>query len=193
MFTHIPPKSILGRIIAQVPDPRSRRGRMYPLAAILGMLLLGALEGEGSLRGMWMRGRKYWSALTQRLGVIGLPNPPVLTTVWYVLRQVDAEKLGQALSEWTGVEGEALSADGKHLRGSRREGEAALQVLALAGQKGGEVLAQRLVEKGDEGAAAIALLSEVLQEGQVVSLDAGLMERPVVKAVVKKGGTTSGF
>lgn len=55
MFTQIPHQSILGRIIAQVPDPRSRQGRMYPLAAILGMLLIGALEGEGSLRGMWMR------------------------------------------------------------------------------------------------------------------------------------------
>lgn len=122
----------------------------------------------------------------QRLGVLGLPNPPALTTVWYVLQRVDAERLGRALSAWAGREGEALSADGKHLRGSRRKGERALQVLALAGQKGGEVLSQRSVEKGDERAAAIALLSEVLQEGQVVSLDAGLMKRPVVKVVVKK-------
>lgn len=43
MSGQIHPQSILGRIIALVPDPRSRRGRIYPLAAILGMLLLGAL------------------------------------------------------------------------------------------------------------------------------------------------------
>ncbi len=60
MFNNVHPESIIGRL-KSVQDPRSRRGRVYPLLLILGMLLLGALQGEGSLRGMWLRGRKYWS------------------------------------------------------------------------------------------------------------------------------------
>lgn len=52
--------------------------------------------------------------------------------------------------------------------------------------------AQQLMVGGDEAAAA-ALLSEVPLRGRVVSLDAGLMERPVVKTVVKKRGTYVGL
>lgn len=141
------------------------------------------------MRGMWMRGKKHWRALTERLGIIGVPEPPCLTTVWYVLQCLDVEALQASLRE--GVRAaEALSVDGKHLRGSKRVGEKALQVLAMAGHIGGQVLAQRQVAGGDEGAAAMVLLGEVPLAGQVVSLDAGLMERSVVKAVVEKGGTT---
>lgn len=199
MLTRMHPQSILGRISAEVRDPRSRRGRTYPLAAILGMLLIGALEGEGSLRGMWRRGRKSWRALIECVDRLGPADPPALATVWYVLKRVAVEELGAALSAW--VEPEAVvSVDGKALRGSRRQaapppfgqGGAALQVLAMAGQQGAQVLAQRVVEGGDEGAAAVALLREVPLEGRVVSIDAGLMKRPVVKVIVEKGGTTSG-
>lgn len=191
MSACVHPQSALGRIIALVPDPRSRQGRIYPLAAILGMLLLGALEGEGSLLGMWARGKKHWRVLVDRLGEIGPPEPPELSTVWYVMQRIDARCLEQALGAWVESE-EILSVDGKRLRGSQRGEKRALQVLAVAGQKGGQVLAQCLVE-GDEGVTAVALLSEIPLEGKVVSLDAGLMERGVVKAISKKGGITSGF
>lgn len=189
MSGQIHPQSILGRIIALVPDPRSRRGRIYPLVAILGMLLLGSLEGEGSLRGMWMRGKKHWQALIAALGVVGVPQPPELTTVWYVLQRIDAERLEQALGAWAAEE-EVFCMDGKYLRGSRRAGERALQVLAIAGQRGGQVLIQREVN-GDEGATAVALLGEIPLEGKVVSVDAGLMEQKVVQEVRKRGATIS--
>lgn len=187
MSGQIHPQSILSRIIALVPDPRSRRGRIYPLAAILGMLLLGALEGEGSLRGMWMRGKKHWRALMAMLGTEGIPDPPGLTTVWYVLQRVDTERLEQALRPWVAEE-EALCMDGKYLRGSRREGERALQVLAIVGQRSGQVLMQQEVH-GDEAAAAVELLGKIPLEGKVVSVDAGLMEQKVVKEIEKRGAT----
>lgn len=178
------PESILGRL-ARVPDPRSRQGRIYPLVLILGMLLAGALEGEGSLRGMWLRGKKYWGELVQRLGWLGVSKPPCLTTVWYALRRVDERKLGEALAGWLG-EG-ALCVDGKTLRGSRRAGEGALQVLVLAAQRSGQVLAQREVRGGNEVEAVLVLLSEVPLEGKVVSMDAGLMRRPVVRRLRERG------
>ena len=149
---------------------------------------------------MWMRGRKYWQALTERLEVLGLPDPPCLSTVWYVLAKVDVEALGEAVSGWAGEGEEVASVDGKHLRGSKRKGEGALQVVAMAGHRLRQVLAQRPVEEGDEVAAAVMLLSEASLVGRVVSMDAGLlrsellaawlMERPVVKTVMGKGGPT---
>ncbi|MGC8826284.1 MAG: hypothetical protein ACP5TV_04670, partial [Anaerolineae bacterium] len=150
-----------------------------------GMLLAGALEGEGSLRGMWLRGKKYWEKLVQRVGWLGVPKPPCLTTVWYALRRVDEQKLGEALAGWLGEE--VWSVDGKTLRGSKRAGEGALQVLVLAAQRNGKVLAQRRVEGGDEVEAVLALLSEVPVEGKVVSMDAGLMRRPEVRRLRERG------
>jgi hypothetical protein len=35
-----------------IPDPRRRQGRIYPLVSILMMLILAAVNGERSLRGM---------------------------------------------------------------------------------------------------------------------------------------------
>ncbi len=75
------PQSLLG-LLAQLPDPRRRQGRMYPLSGILGMLVLAALNGEGSLRGMWLWVRAHWSDLADALGFFGLSRPPALSTVW---------------------------------------------------------------------------------------------------------------
>ena len=51
------------RLLAQLqalPDPRRRQGRMYPLPALLGMLLLGVLHGRDSLRGAWVWASYHW-------------------------------------------------------------------------------------------------------------------------------------
>ncbi|HEV8635549.1 MAG TPA: hypothetical protein VG370_15090 [Chloroflexota bacterium] len=57
-------ESLLGDL-GRVPDRRRRQGRRYPLAAVLGMLVLAAPHGESSLRGMWLWARARW-ALTTR-------------------------------------------------------------------------------------------------------------------------------
>jgi len=36
-----------------IPDPRKRHGRQYPLYGLLVVLLLVAIHGERSLRGIW--------------------------------------------------------------------------------------------------------------------------------------------
>ncbi len=181
-------RSVLERL-REVPDGRERRGRIYPQVMILAMLLAGALEGESSLLGMWKRGRKYWQGLREHVGVSCPEREPCLGTAWYVLSKVDGAALARALSDWAGQE--VVSLDGKTLRGSKREGERALQVLVMAGERGRYILAQQAVTEGDEEAVAVALLSQAPVEGKVVSLEAGLMNRTVVKEVMKKGGITS--
>ncbi len=130
---------------------------------------------------MGLRGRKYWFELTRRLGVEGLPEAPALTTTGYGLRKGEAKQLEEAWADGRSTEGEAVAADGKHLRGSRRRGGAALQVLTLVGHRGQQVLAPHILKGGDEAAAAGARVRGVALKGRVVSLDAGRMERPVVK------------
>ncbi|MCD6290089.1 MAG: hypothetical protein J7M34_06255, partial [Anaerolineae bacterium] len=91
-------------------------------------------------------------------------------------------------------EGErAYAMDGKTLRGSKwRGGEAALQVLTMAGQALRGIVGQRLVEGRDELEAALQLLEEVPLGGKVVSVDAGIMKAPFAQGVVEKGGPILG-
>ena len=86
-----------------------------------------------------------------------------------------------------GAEGE-LAVDGKRLRGSRREGETALQVITLAGTRLQEVWEQRAGEGGDELGAAIALLEGFPPEGEVIGADAGLLQASFVQKVMEKRG-----
>ena len=61
------PDSLLGRLGA-LPDPRQRKGRRYPLAPILGLVLLGMLHGRDSLRGAWVWAHQHWGVLWRPLG-----------------------------------------------------------------------------------------------------------------------------
>jgi len=176
--------------LAQVPDPRSRQGQRYRLPSLLACLILAGLNGETSLRGMWMWAQEHSSLLLWPLGFWDVGRIPSLDTFWSLLRRLDVEALLRAVNEWlaawSGVE--RISVDEKVLRGSKREGKPALMVLAAAGQRVGLVLEQLEVNGGDKTAAALALLERIPVEGKVVTMDAGLLQRPVVEAVVKKGG-----
>lgn len=182
-------KSLL-EALQQVPDPRGRRGRRYPWPAMLACLLLAAMNGETSLRGMWVWARNHAALLCPRLfwdtGTI-----PALNTFWKPLTRLDEHVLLVVVNGWLSLWGQdPVSIDGKALRGSKRKGEAALRVLTAAGQGMKVVLEQVRVEGEDEVAAALRMLDQIPVAGKVVTLDAGLMIRPVVKRVVEKGGPT---
>lgn len=161
---------------------------------LLAVLILAAMHGETSLRGMWLWGKARADRLKQCpwLGLWGNDRFPALSTFWQVVQELDADALEAALRQWDGMAQEsALSLDGKHLRGSRREGEAALRVMAVAGQRVRQIVSQCAVEDNDETEAALKVIAGIPLEGKVVSADAGLLRRPLVQAVVQKGGHTS--
>ena len=198
------PKSLLDWL-KTVPDPRSRKGRSYPLWGLLAMLILGALHGEGSLRGMsqytatlmWMWAVKHWPALFERLGLLGNPHAPVYSTVWEVMSRLDAQGLGEIVTGWVSswAEVRGVSGDGKVPRGSARAGEeqAALEVVTAAGQELRVVLGQSEVGAGGELEAAMQLIGSLPLQGKVVTVDAGLLHRELVAAVLDQGGDYLGL
>lgn len=52
--------------------------------------------------------------------------------------------------------------DGKHLRGNKRKGKEAPQVMAMVGHRLRQVLAEQPVEREGKVATAVMLLSEIL-------------------------------
>jgi hypothetical protein len=193
MEQELPAESLLGWL-KQVPDPRRREGRIYPLNSTLGLLILGALNGQRSLRGMWQWGCQHWAVISRPLGFTGQRRPPSYGAVWYLLGQVDAAAFAAVLqawmSRWSDEPGQGVSVDGKVLRGSRRidPTQAALSVVTAAAHQVKVVLGQHAVEGGDQVEAAVQLLRSLPLKGKVVTTDAGLMHRPVVKTIVQGGG-----
>jgi hypothetical protein len=183
----------VSQALKEIPDPRKRQGRQYPLYGLLAVLVLAAMQGERSLRRIWQwaSDREALLLMYPSLGFRAVKRIPGLATFWYTLSKLSGGELERALQGLLGAEGE-LALDGKRLRGSRREAEAALQVITQAGTNLRQVWEQKAVEGGDELGAAIALLEEFPLENKVIRADAGLLQAPFVQKVVKKKGVTSG-
>lgn len=178
-------------VLRQIKDPRGRRGRIYPLYGVLSVLLLAAMQGETSLRGMWLWGKLRAQQL-RRHKALGLEwGYPALSTVWYMLSRLDAAALSGVLRPWLAEEEEYIL-DGKALRGSKRAAEQALHVVTVAGRQLGYVAAQRKAENGDELAAALAVLEGLPLEGKIVSADAGILKTAFAQKVIAKKGAISG-
>jgi len=174
-----------------IPDPRSRRGRHYPLFSLLAIVLLAAMHGERSLRGMWLWARQDDLITHPDLGLRAVRRIPSLATFWYAVRMTPAGERERALAPLLLAERD-LALDGKWRRGSTRDATDALRSVTLAGVTVGQVWAQRAVSDGDELAAALALLEAFPLDGKVISADAGLLRPPFVQKVVEKKGALSG-
>ncbi len=189
------PQSLLG-VLAPLPDPRRRQGRMYPLASLLGLLGLAARNGERSRRGMWLWGCAHWPQIAAGVGFFGVQHPPALTTLWYVLTRLDRSTLETTLQSWAlpwlQSEPQGWSIDGNVLRGSQRADHAALGLLGMAAHTLQGVLRQQPIIAGDAVSAALQLLRQVPPGGHVVPMDAGLLHRDVVQAVLDGGGDYGG-
>lgn len=184
------PESLLG-CLAALPDPRRRQGRRYPLATLLGLLLLGMLHGHDSLRGAWVWAHQHWGVLWRPLGGHG-PHFPAYTTVRNLLLALDPDDVDRRLQPWLerflnrplgGV-----SADGKVLRGSKRDGLPALHLVSLVAHDSATVLAQCQAPAGDEVTALLTLLTHTPLAGRTITTDAGLTQAVVTQTVVAQHG-----
>jgi DDE_Tnp_1-associated len=184
------PESLLGRLAA-LPDPRVRKGRRYPVAALLGLVLLGMLHGHDSLRGAWVWAGHRWADLWRPLGAHS-PQFPSYNTLRDLLSRLDVDAVDRHLRPWLEQFLDCplggVSADGKVLRGSKRDAAPALNVVSLVAHESATVLAQREAVGGDEVAALLMLLTEVPLEGRIISLDAGLLNAQVTQTITQAHG-----
>ena len=142
-------RKALSMYLRDIRDPRRRQGRIYPLASILTMLTLAAVNGESTLRGMWKWVEQHWEQIRDRLELEWAESPPQYGTLWNVMARVELRHVEEAVRRWLKDSlGEAISVDAKSLRGSRRE-LPALSVVVAAGQKVQLVLAQEEVKGGE--------------------------------------------
>jgi hypothetical protein len=185
------PQSLMA-YLGKIPDHRRRQGRRYPLAGILAMLVLAAMNGQSSLRGMWLWARERREQLRDPLGFYTTQGMPGLTQVWKIVGKLEPGEFDDLVRLWVEREHQprerAISVDGKTLRGSRRSDRAPLHVVEALGQELKLVLGQQPVADGDDIDAALRLLRELPLVGRTVTLDAGLLQRSVVREILDRGG-----
>ena len=186
------PALTLVEALADVPDPRSRHGRIHPLPAALCLVVLGLLLGRTSLSGIARLGRLYGAPLAHALG-FRRGKTPTKAMLSELLRALDAGAFEAALSRWVRCrlsdEPEHLSLDGKALRGSRDGAVPGQHLVAVYAPAVEAVLAQvRVDAKTNEHKAALQLLGLIPLEGKVVVGDALFCQRDLAERVVADGG-----
>src|SRR5262249_22706984 len=118
--------------LAGVPDPRSRHGRIHPLAAMLALTVLAMLRGCKGPVAIAQFGRDHGTPLTHALG-FPRAKTPAASCLCDLFSRLDPVAFEAALSRWISArtaspaapdgaprpDAAPLSLDGKTLRGSR--------------------------------------------------------------------------
>jgi len=170
----------------------------YPLVGIVLLMCLAIMCGCHSIRGIarWGRARRW--ELSERLG-FRRNRMPSEKELRLMLGRVDRAGLEGILGRWgeaiwQEMRGEglpALSMDGKKLRGSRTDDLPAVHLLSAVAHQVQVVLGQVEVESHtNEIKGAIPLLTELILDGRVITVDALLTQREIAQFIVEKGGTT---
>ena len=190
--------------LAEVPDPRSKRGRRYEWAFLLTTLCCALLNGQTSVRGM-----AQW-ALHHAQEILEVLQPerkmvPSASTLYRVLRKIDVEALERRLSQFTNaldaddrvtgvVYGPGKTAlrgqsiDGKEVRGASKQGKP-LMLVSLVRHESAAVLAQQAVDcKTNEITATPELLAGRDLTGTVTTMDALLTQRQIAELILAQNG-----
>ena len=194
------PAGSLAEALAEVPEPRRPYGWRpeyppLPLVGLLQVTVAATLCGARSQAAIVQWARERLEDCPAALQVLGLPprRRPSAATLHRVFKALDVAAFERALGAWlarTGVRPvEAVALDGKTLRGIHGAEVPGVHLVAAYAHGAGAVLAQVAAPgKGQELAAAKALLADLPLAGRVVTGDALLTQRTICEQVVADGG-----
>jgi hypothetical protein len=179
--------------LATVPDPRSRRGKIHPLHAVLSLVVVALLGGCKSLEAIAQFGRDRGPALAHALG-FRRGKTPNKSCLCKIFQRLDVAALEGALGRWVlgRVEHhgwDAIALDGKTARGSADGDVPGVHLLSAYVPQAAAVLAQIRVDgKTNEHKAGLSLLGVLPLKGKVVTGDAMFTHRDFAQAVCDGGG-----
>jgi DDE_Tnp_1-associated/Transposase DDE domain len=181
---------------SQVSDPRGRKGRRHPLAAMLTAVASALLCGNRGYKAIveWLHDLPvdvwHWMGYTRR--------PPKQDAFRKLMMRLDPAVLEGVLSRWieevlnlelTKDDLAAVSIDGKTLCGTLRSHQRAVHLLAAVDHKTGCVLSQcRVDEKTNEHKAALGLLKAMVLDGRVIVGDAMFCQRDLCEQIIDDEG-----
>jgi hypothetical protein len=180
-------------ILAQLPDSRKARGKLYPLPALLTMTVAAILCGCKTLTAVSQWGRDY----NHLLGLLGFTKRigdryrcPCVGELSTIYAKLNADDFETALRRWlqTDDPGTTVAIDGKRLRGSRDGAVPGVHLVSAFDRDAKAVLAQVPLEDTNEAKAALVLLKLIPLDGVVVTGDAAFTQRDFCEKVLAGGG-----
>jgi predicted transposase YbfD/YdcC len=181
--------------LRKITDTRQAKGKRYPLATLLLVMILAKLGGEDKPSGIcdWVGKRMR---LLREMKIIKRPQAPCHMTYRRVLQTViPADELDQLLHDYhqqrLKTEKEILlTLDGKTLRGTIPRGETrGMHLLTVYVPQQGLALVQAQVDhKENEIVVAPQVLKQVNLQGAIVMGDAMHTQRETSRQVVEAGG-----
>lgn len=180
--------------VAEVPDPRCRRGTRHPIADVLFITLVAVLAGAEDAEAVEDFGEHHEEWFRTRCGLPhGIPSQD---TYLRVLAAMDPRAFGEAFERWVadvwGATSELhVAIDGKTLRRSfdRAASLAAVHSVAAFVSERGVVLGQVAVDdKENEIVAIPRLLQRIDLRGATVTIDAMGCQTAIAEAIIEEGG-----
>lgn len=181
-------------ILAEVPDPRVARTRLYELPGILFLCLCAVICGANDLVTIERFGNLRRAFLERFVSFPnGIPSHDTLGRVLAKLNPAALEELFarwmRAVAEATG--GDVIAIDGKVLRGAfdKASGGAFITMVSAWSTANGVVLGQVANEEHSNEITAIPKLLELLQlRGCLVTIDAAGCQTNIAAQIVNGGG-----
>ena len=183
----------LWQALEGIEDRRTKKGRRFPLAAIVAIALCAMLSGANDLRAIFRWGRRLSPKALQALGVDPKrKKAPCHATYHYVFQSISAEDLARALGAIINAEGGLghVAIDGKRLRGSQHETSPGVHLLhAFSTKLQAAVGSLAVPPDSGECVEAIKLIKSLPLEGAVVTGDAAFTVKAVAQAIRDRGGS----
>ena len=182
-------------MLAEIPDPRNKKGRRHPLPAMLALTVVGLLCGQRSYTQIAKWARLYPN-LRQALGFTA-KQTPAAATFHYLYRRLDITAVEKILTQWTTQtlaslnistsDLKGLAIDGKTLGNSHTEDARRTHLLAAVLHELGIPVAECAVgEKTNEIPVSIQLLKAFDVTGLVITTDALLTQRKFCQQILER-------
>ena len=173
-------------MLAEVPDPRKKKGKRHPLVSMLALTVVGLLCGQRSYTQIAKWARLH-PDLSNALGFTG-KQTPAASTFHYLYRRLDINAVEKTLTQWTTLTLARVSTftsrlkgvaiDGKTLGNSDTQETRRRHLLAAVCHDFGIPIAECAVnEKSNEIPVSIELLKAFDVAGRVITTDALLTQR----------------
>lgn len=192
----ITPAGDLRQFMAQVPDPRGRKGKRHPLSAILTAVICAVLSGANGYKpiAQWLHAQSvdFWHFL-------GFTRRPLkYGALRLVLMALDPQSFEAALIQWLhqthGLEPavgalRGVAIDGKTLRGTKSLDQRALMLISAFDHETACVIRQQAVPSHtNEQKAVLDLLKQLVLTGRVITADALHCQQETCQQIVDSGG-----
>lgn len=180
-------------LLAQVPDPRKKRGRRYPLAGLLAVGIAAVIAGSRSFAaiGQWAA-----EAGPEVLAVLGAARGPAEeSTFRRVFALVSPDVLDRVLGAWLWTRAVraggrlVIAIDGKTVRGAKNTAGKAPHLVAALAHGIGAVLGQVAVDAKSNEIPAVRELLKAFTDlaGSVVTLDAMHTQHDTAQLILGRG------